>query len=40
LGGLFSGIYYVTRARHRFDLNNGFLTEFDVERPGLGEASP
>jgi phage protein D len=40
LGGLFSGTYYVCRVRHLFDYEQGFRTEFDVERPGLGEGSP
>ena len=36
LGPLFSGQYYVTQARHRFDATNGLRTEFTAERPGLG----
>jgi phage protein D len=39
LGGLFDGVYTVTRTRHLFDLALGLRTEFDVERPGLGRAS-
>lgn len=38
LGGLgpwFDGSYYVTAARHTFDLRHGFRTEFDCERPGI-----
>jgi phage protein D len=38
LGGLFNGKYYVVRARHSYDRTYGFRTEFDVERPGLGQA--
>jgi phage protein D len=38
LGSLFDGKYYVTRVRHTYDLAHGFRTEFDVERPGLGQA--
>jgi phage protein D len=37
LGTIFSGAYYVTRARHTFDQVNGYLTWFEVERPGLGK---
>ena len=36
VGGLFNGKYYVVRARHIYDGNFGYRTEFDVERPGLG----
>ena len=39
LGPLFSGKYMVTGVRHRFDTANGIRTEFDVERPGIGQAS-
>jgi len=39
LGGLFDGTYYVSRARHVFDVAEGYRTEFDVERPGIGAAS-
>jgi uncharacterized protein len=39
LGSLFNGSYYVSRARHMFDLVLGYRTEFDVERPGIGAAS-
>lgn len=38
LGSLFDGRYVVVRACHTYDLSNGFRTEFDVERPGLGPA--
>jgi phage protein D len=38
LGGIFDGIYYVSRTRHIFDLAEGYRTEFDVERPGIGAA--
>lgn len=37
LGNMFNGKYYVVRVRHSFDGTNGFRTEFDVERPGLGQ---
>jgi hypothetical protein len=37
LGTIFNGAYYVTRARHTFDLVNGYRTWFEVERPGLGQ---
>jgi phage protein D len=36
LGDLFDGKYYVRLARHAFDLENGYRTTFEVERPGLG----
>ena len=36
LGGMFNGDYYVSRTRHTYDLQRGFRTEFDVERPGIG----
>jgi phage protein D len=36
LGPLFSGKYYVTEIRHRFD-RNGIRTEFTAERTGLGQ---
>jgi hypothetical protein len=39
LGPLFSGKYTVTAVRHRFDVARGVRTEFDVERPGIGQAS-
>ena len=35
LGPWFDGSYYVTAARHMFDLRHGFRTEFDCERPGI-----
>jgi phage protein D len=35
LGPWFDGSYYVTAARHTFDLRHGFRTEFDCERPGI-----
>ena len=38
LGGIFDGTYYVTRTRHLFDGAQGYRTEFDVERPGIGAA--
>jgi phage protein D len=36
VGPLFDGSYYVSRALHRFDQQNGYRTEFDVERAGIG----
>lgn len=38
LGKLFDGKYYVTLARHTFDLRDGYRTAFEVERSGLGGA--
>jgi phage protein D len=38
LGGTFDGSYTVTRTRHIFDIAEGYRTEFDVERPGIGAA--
>jgi phage protein D len=38
LGGLFDGRYHVVRARHSYDDSDGYRTEFDVERAGLGPA--
>jgi uncharacterized protein len=37
LGPVFSGKYTVTAVRHRFDTTRGGRTEFDVERPGIGQ---
>lgn len=37
LGHLFSGKYYVTEVRHLYDEQNGYRTEFRVQRPGIGE---
>jgi phage protein D len=36
LGDLFDGKYYVRLARHTFDMQHGYRTSFEVERPGLG----
>jgi phage protein D len=36
LGPFFDGPYYVTLARHTFDLRSGYQTTFEAERPGLG----
>jgi Bacteriophage probable baseplate hub protein len=36
LGPFFEGPYYVTLARHTFDLRDGYRTTFNVERPGMG----
>lgn len=37
-GALFSGKYYLSEVRHRFDGQRGLLTEFRCERPGIGHA--
>lgn len=37
LGPLFSGRYTVTTVRHRFDGRLGLRSEFDAERPGIGQ---
>jgi uncharacterized protein len=39
LGGLFSGDYYVIATRHCYDTVQGYRTEFEVERAGIGAAS-
>lgn len=38
LGGLFDGAYYISQVRHIFSrrAGGGYMTEFAVERPGLG----
>lgn len=36
LGTYFDGEYYVSRARHIFDLRDGHRTIFEVDRPGIG----
>lgn len=36
LGAMFDGKYYVTLARHTFDLRFGYRTTFEVSRPGIG----
>jgi len=36
IGAPFSGKYFVTMARHTFDLRDGYRTTFEVERPGIG----
>lgn len=36
LGRMFDGTYYVVRATHTYNLDHGYRTEFDVERPGIG----
>jgi phage protein D len=35
-GKPFEGEYYVTLARHTFDLASGYRTTFHVQRPGIG----
>lgn len=37
LGTMFDGKYYVTRVRHLFDPINGYRTQFNVERVGIGQ---
>jgi phage protein D len=39
VGALFDGKYYVTRARHLFELRSGYRTQFTAERPGIGKAA-
>lgn len=39
LGPLFSGRYTVAAVRHRFDGKGGLRTEFDAERPGIGQGT-
>lgn len=36
LGPLFNGTYYVSEVLHRFDRVNGYRTQFQVQRPGIG----
>lgn len=38
LGPLFTGKYYLTEVRHRFDGTEGLRTEFTAQRPGLGRS--
>lgn len=35
LGGMFSGTYFVTQVKHTFDQENGYITNFGVERAGI-----
>jgi len=37
LGALFNGTYTVVRVRHIYTLETGYRTEFDVERPWIGQ---
>lgn len=39
VGPLFNGKYYVSRVRHTYNGTYGFRTEFEVERPGLGQVA-
>jgi phage protein D len=39
LGPSFNGDYRVVRTRHHFDLHEGYRTDFDVERAGIGATS-
>ncbi|MEP3331186.1 contractile injection system protein, VgrG/Pvc8 family [Sedimentitalea sp.] len=36
IGALFNGAYTVTAARHLFEIQTGYQTEFSVERPWIG----
>lgn len=36
LGTMFDGDYYITAVTHIIDLDNGYTTEFEVERAGIG----
>jgi phage protein D len=39
LGGRFSNSYFVTRCRHKFDLEHGYSTDFEAECAFLGTGS-
>jgi phage protein D len=39
LGPWFAGTYLVTAVTHRFDQQDGYRTEFEAQRPNLGDAS-
>jgi phage protein D len=39
LGGRFSNSYYVVRCRHKYDLNDGYVTDFEAECAYLGRGS-
>jgi hypothetical protein len=39
LGPWFAGIYVVTAVTHRFDMEQGYQTEFEAQRPELGDSS-
>jgi len=39
LGPWFAGTYLVTAVTHRFDQQDGYRTEFEAQRPHLGESS-
>ena len=39
LGPWFAGTYLVTAVTHRFDQVEGYRTEFEAQRPNLGESS-
>ncbi|KQW48934.1 hypothetical protein ASC77_09460 [Nocardioides sp. Root1257] len=39
LGSSFNGDYRVVRTRHHFDVHDGYRTDFDVERAGIGATS-
>ena len=39
LGPWFAGTYLVTAVTHRFDQVEGYRTEFEAQRPNLGESA-
>ena len=39
LGPWFDGSYLVTAVTHRFDQHEGYRSEFEAQRPHLGESS-
>lgn len=39
LGGRFSNSYFVTRCRHKYDLDHGYVTDFEAECAFLGSGS-
>ena len=36
LGQMFDGDYYIVRTSHHIDLDRGYITDFEVERAGIG----
>jgi hypothetical protein len=38
LGPIFDGVYHLVATRHLFTVGEGYRTEFDAERPGVGAA--
>ena len=37
ISNIFNGTYYVTTVRHTYDTQNGYVTTFTLERPGLSK---